>query len=89
VTCFAYLCIIHQEALCIKVVNLKRANNMVTKIINSVLFVRLKHRLFKAQMEGVESEYSDLILHTEFRPLRKCEVLSKFLELIPKIQELL
>jgi hypothetical protein len=33
----------------------------VAKIIYSALSASLKHRLFKALMEGVESKFSDLI----------------------------
>jgi hypothetical protein len=60
--------------------------NVVTKIINSIRSVSLKHRPFKALLEGVESEHSDLILHTEVRWLSMGKVVSRFLELIPQIR---
>jgi hypothetical protein len=84
----AYQCIIHQEALCTKVVSFKHVMNVVTKTINSIRSVSLKHRLFKALLEGVESEHSDL-LDTEVRCLSMGEVVSRFLELIPQIQDFL
>jgi hypothetical protein len=63
--------------------------NVVTKIMNSIRSVSLKHRLFKALLEGVESEHSDLILHTEILWLSMGKVVSRFLELTPQIQEIL
>jgi hypothetical protein len=86
----AYHCTIHQEVLCTKVVSFKRVINAVTKA-NSILSVNLKHRLFKAVLEGVESEYaySGLILRTDVRWQCTGRVVSRFLEPVPEIQEFL
>lgn len=44
----SYHCIIHQEALCCKILPFKHVMKIVTKIINSIRAAPLQHRLFKA-----------------------------------------
>ncbi|XP_062998575.1 general transcription factor II-I repeat domain-containing protein 2-like [Elgaria multicarinata webbii] len=85
----SYHCIIHQEALCAKVLQFKHVMDVVTKIINSIRAVSLQHRLFKALLKDVDSECSDLILHTEVRWLSKGKVLARFLILIEEIKAFL
>ncbi|XP_044306557.1 general transcription factor II-I repeat domain-containing protein 2-like isoform X2 [Varanus komodoensis] len=85
----SYHCIIHQEALCAKVLQFKHVMDVVTKIINSIRAVSLQHRLFKALLKDVDAEYNDLILHTEVRWLSKGKVLARFLILIEEIKSFL
>jgi hypothetical protein len=54
----------------------------VAKIIYSVLSASLKHRLFKVLLEGVESEFSDLIPHTEIRWLNSSKIVLRIMGLI-------
>ncbi|XP_070809997.1 protein FAM200C-like [Pituophis catenifer annectens] len=85
----SYHCIIHQEALCAKVLQFKHVMDVVTKIINSIRGVSLQHRLFKALLKDVDAEYGDLILHTEVRWLSKGKVLARFLTLRDEIKAFL
>uniref|UniRef100_A0A8D0B0Q1 SCAN box domain-containing protein n=1 Tax=Salvator merianae TaxID=96440 RepID=A0A8D0B0Q1_SALMN len=83
----SYYCVIHQEALCGKVLRFKHIMDVVKKIIHSIRAVSLKHRLYKALLEDVDAEHSDLILHTEGRWLNKGKVLARFLNLVEEIKE--
>ncbi|XP_053221557.1 zinc finger BED domain-containing protein 5-like isoform X1 [Podarcis raffonei] len=83
----SYHCIIHQEALCAKVLRFKHIMDVVKKIINSIRAVSSKHRLYKALLEDVDAEHNDLLLHTEGRWLSKGKVLARFLNLIEEIKE--
>uniref|UniRef100_A0A8C5SPD7 SCAN box domain-containing protein n=1 Tax=Laticauda laticaudata TaxID=8630 RepID=A0A8C5SPD7_LATLA len=85
----SYHCIIHQEALCAKVLQFKHVMDVVTKIINSIRGVSLQHRLFKALLKDVDTEYRDLILHTEVRWLSKGKILARFLTLRDEIKAFL
>lgn len=79
----SYHCIIHQEALCGKILPFEHVMKIVTKIINSIRAAPLQHRLFKALLEDEEH---DLILHTEVRWLSKCKVLTIFVSSIERIK---
>ena len=81
-----YHCIIHQEALCCKILPFEHVMKIVTKIINSIRAAPLQHRLFKALLEDTEDKEHDLILHTEIRWLNKGKVLTGFLSLIEEIK---
>ncbi|XP_077677617.1 general transcription factor II-I repeat domain-containing protein 2A-like [Eretmochelys imbricata] len=85
----SYHCIIHQEALYVKVLSFQHVMNVVIKIINSIREKPLQHQLFKALLEDVDDKQSDLILHTEVQWLSKGKVLACFLSLIEEIKEFL
>jgi hypothetical protein len=61
--------------------------NVVTIIMNSIHSIHLKHRPFKAPPDGIESKYSDI--NTEEHWLSTGKLHSRFLEIIPQIQEFL
>lgn len=82
----SYHCIIHQEALCSKILPFEHVMKIVTKIINSIRAAPLQHRLFKALLENTEDKEHDLILHTEVRWLSKGKVLTRFVNLIEEIK---
>lgn len=82
----SYHCIIHQEALCCKILPFEHVMKIVTKIINSIRAAPLQHRLFKALLEDTEDKEHDLILHTEVRWLSKGKVLTRFVSLIEEIK---
>lgn len=82
----SYHCIIHQEALCCKILPFEHVMKIVTKIINSIRAAPLQHRLFKALLEDTEDKEHDLILHTEVRWLSKGKVLTRFVNLIEEIK---
>ena len=63
----SYHCIIHQQALCSKVINYEHIMKVVVKIVNSIRARPLQHRLFKALLDEVSAQYGDLVLYTVHR----------------------
>jgi len=55
-------CVIHQQALASKVVDLSHVMTLVIKIVNSI-----QHCLFKSLLDELHASYSDLILHSSIR----------------------
>ncbi|GFS92373.1 general transcription factor II-I repeat domain-containing protein 2 [Trichonephila clavipes] len=58
-------CIIHQQVLCSKVLNIGHVLKIVTKIVNYIRAHRLNHRLFTSFLEDMQSEFADLLYHAE------------------------
>ncbi|KAM3833953.1 protein FAM200A-like [Diretmus argenteus] len=76
-------CIIHKSVLCAKLCGeMKEAMDTVTKLVN---FVResssLQHRLFRALLEEMSAEHTDLLLHNDVRWLSKGRVLERVCDL--------
>ncbi|KAL3993501.1 polymeric immunoglobulin receptor [Sarotherodon galilaeus] len=82
-----YHCIIHQQALCTKVIGFEHVMTPVVKIINSIRSRAKQHRTFKVLLEELSAEYGDLLLHTEIRWLSRGRILLRFLSLLGKIKE--
>ncbi|GBO21624.1 General transcription factor II-I repeat domain-containing protein 2A [Araneus ventricosus] len=73
-------CIIHQEALCAQTfpAEIVEVMNLLIKIITSILAKALYHRQFKDFLEGIDSQFSDLLLHNKVRWLSRGNVLQRF-----------
>uniref|UniRef100_A0A8C9YYR3 SPIN-DOC-like zinc-finger domain-containing protein n=1 Tax=Sander lucioperca TaxID=283035 RepID=A0A8C9YYR3_SANLU len=82
-----YHCIIHQQALCEKVIGFGHVMTPVVKIINNIRSKAKQHRIFKVLLEEMSAEYGDLLLHTEIRWLSRGRVLLRFLSLLGEIKE--
>ncbi|XP_074503829.1 general transcription factor II-I repeat domain-containing protein 2-like isoform X2 [Sebastes fasciatus] len=67
-------CIIHQEALCAKTVQLGDVMNTVVKTVNIIRARGLHHREFQAFLSDVDAEYGDLLYHSEVRWLSRGSV---------------
>ena len=80
-----YHCIIHQEALCEKVLNMKEIINIAMKIVCSIRARNLQKKIFRAPLE--EAEHLDLLLHTDVRWLSRDRFLEIFRELLPEIKK--
>lgn len=84
-----YHCIIHQQALCGKILNMNEVMDIVIKIVNSVRARSLQRRLFRAHLEENDADHTDLLLHTDVRWLSRGKVLARFTELLPEIKDFL
>lgn len=62
---FTFHCVIHQQALCGKILNMKDVMDIAFKIVNSIRARSLQRRLFKLHLEESESTHEDLLLHTD------------------------
>ncbi|CAG9791321.1 unnamed protein product [Diatraea saccharalis] len=82
---FSFHCVIHQQVLCSKVLNMADVMSITMKIVNSIRARSLQRRLFKVQLEASESEHTDLLLHTDVRWLSRGKFLERFQELLPEI----
>lgn len=74
-------CIIHQQALCAKSLELAEVMNIVVKTVNFIRSSSLKHRQFKNFLAEVDSAYPDVPYHCEVRWLSRGKVLERFFEL--------
>ncbi|KAF0759662.1 general transcription factor II-I repeat domain-containing protein 2B-like [Aphis craccivora] len=60
-------CIIHQQSLCGKIMNLEHVMNIVTKTVNFIRSHGLKHRQFIEFLNEIESEHKDVLYHNQVR----------------------
>ena len=72
-----YHCIIHQQALCGKILNMKEVMDVAMKIVCSVRARSLQRRLFRAHLEETGAEHIDLLLHTDVRWLSRGKFLAR------------
>ncbi|KAK3855822.1 hypothetical protein Pcinc_037799 [Petrolisthes cinctipes] len=75
------LCIVHQEALCGKIMNLTHVMDVVLKCVNEIRSKGLKHRQFQAFLEEIDAEFKDVPYHAEVRWLSRGRILERFLSL--------
>ena len=74
-TLLKYHCIIHQESLCGKSLQMKDVMLVVVKCVNDIRAAALKRREFRQLLNGVDEQYGELLLHTEVRWLFRGKVL--------------
>ena len=85
----SFHCIIHNNALCAKILDVNDIMDVAVKIANSIRARGLRRRLFRCQLEEHDSEYDDLLLFCHVRWLSRGSFLERFLNLLPEIIEFL
>ncbi|KAH1178575.1 hypothetical protein KIL84_012277 [Mauremys mutica] len=78
-------CILHQDALCCKSLQMKEVMDVVVKTVNFIHAQGLNHRQFTSFLASMDSEYGELLYHTEVRWLSHGNVLKLFFALREEI----
>ena len=78
-------CILRQETLCGKSLQMKDVMDVVAKMVNFIRARGLNHRQFVSFLADLETEYGELLYHTEVRWLSRGKVLQRFFELRQEI----
>uniref|UniRef100_A0A8C3ISY3 Uncharacterized protein n=1 Tax=Chrysemys picta bellii TaxID=8478 RepID=A0A8C3ISY3_CHRPI len=78
-------CILHQEALCSKSLQMKEVMDVVVKTINFICAQGLNHRQFTSFLASMDNEYGKLLYHTEVRWLSCGNILKHFFALREEI----
>lgn len=82
-------CLIHQQALCCKVLKWASVMKVVVHCVNFIRKNGLKHRQFQAFLSELESAHQDVLYYTEIRWLSRGKVLRRFYDLLPEINTFL
>ena len=82
-------CIIHQQALCAKYVDISCVMNPVIKLVNFIRSHGLNHRQFREMLKETHTESVDLPYYTAIRWLSCLKVLTRVFELQKEIYEFL
>ena len=83
---FVNHCIIHQQNLCAKILNIPNVTTPLIKLINFLKSRELNHRQFKEFLKDLGSEYGDVIYNTEVRWLSRGAMLRRIYDLKKDIQ---
>ncbi|GFU98459.1 uncharacterized protein TNCV_3652901 [Trichonephila clavipes] len=67
----SYHCIIHQQALCCKILNMRHVMRICVKIVNSIRGRSLQRRMFRTHLEENESDYGKLLYPADVRWLNR------------------
>ena len=91
INCPALHCIIHQEALCGKILDMEVVMKTVIKCVNVVKGGNraLMHRKFLSFLTEMETEYHDIVLFTQVRWLSRGNCLKRFFALRKEIKQFL
>lgn len=82
-------CIIHQENLCAKTLNIPEVMTFVVKTINFIKARGLNNRQFQLMLTEMESEYGDLLYYCEVRWLSRGAMLERFYVLRKEVAQFL
>ena len=80
-----YHCIIHQEALCGKALQMEHVMSTIKPVVYFIRAKGLNHLQFKSFLEKLDSEYRDMSYHTEVRWLSRGKVLNRCFEIREEI----
>ncbi|XP_068213843.1 general transcription factor II-I repeat domain-containing protein 2-like [Palaemon carinicauda] len=73
----SFHCIIHQESLCRSSFKLKHVMDPVVRAVNLIRARGLNHRQFRSFLEDIESNFTDVLYHTNIRWLSMGKVLKR------------
>ena len=79
-------CTIHQENLCSKVLNFAEVMRNVVQYVNYIRARGLNHRQFKAFLDELDSEYSDVMYFSAVLWLSRAATLKRFRNLQQEIK---
>ncbi|XP_037804762.1 general transcription factor II-I repeat domain-containing protein 2-like [Penaeus monodon] len=82
-------CLIHQQALCCKVLTWDSVMKVVVSCINFIRAKEPKHRQFQEFLSELESVHGGVLYYTEVRWMSRGRVLKCFYELLPEISAFL
>ncbi|GFV51598.1 general transcription factor II-I repeat domain-containing protein 2 [Trichonephila clavipes] len=85
----SYHCIIHQQALCCKILNVRHGMGICMKIVNSIRGRSLQRRMFRAYLEENESDYGELLYNADVRWLSRSIFLQRFRDLPQEVKDFL
>uniref|UniRef100_H3ABK8 DUF4371 domain-containing protein n=1 Tax=Latimeria chalumnae TaxID=7897 RepID=H3ABK8_LATCH len=88
----AFHCIIHQQSLCSKLKStdeLEEVMSHVVKIVDLIHSKPLQHRQFRALLEEIEANYSDIPYFSNVQWLSRGAVLQRFVDLLQPIHDFL
>lgn len=78
-------CIIHQEALCCRVLAWKEIMDIVISTVNCIRKNGLTHRQFQQFLSEMEADHGDVLYYSEVRWLSRGAVLKRFFDLRKEI----
>ena len=81
--------VIHQQALCGKVLNWRHVMSVVVSNMNFIKNHALNHRQFQTFLADLNCEHGDVMYHNEVRWLSSGKVLRRFFQLRKEINEFL
>ena len=82
-------CIIHQQAVCGKVLNWRHVMSVVVSNVNFIKNHALNHHQFQTFLADLDCEYRDVMYHNEVCWLSRGKVLRRFFQLRKEINEFL
>lgn len=78
-------CIVHQEALCCKVIEWKEVMDIVISTVNYIRKNGLTHRQFQQFLKDMEADHRDVLYYSAVRWLSRGAVLKRFFDLRKEI----
>ena len=79
-------CILHQESLVAKSLNMSNVMDVVTTTVNWIRANALNHRTFKKFLADTGADYGDLVMFTAVRWLSRATCIKRFYDLLPEIK---
>lgn len=85
-TIIQHHCIIHQEQLCAKVLDLKHVMDKVVQTVNLIRARGLNHRQFQAFLADVGSDHEDIVYFSRVRWLSRAATLKRLYSLLDDLK---